>query len=68
MKLMNIFERVGLYKNLGKKQSMKCIPGFIWAQMGKETYKRRTMGEGDNFWEWKQTMVSCGECGVTTVV
>ena len=49
--LARMFQRVGLYKNLGNTKALACNPVFIWVQMGKYTYKRQATGEGTTFWE-----------------
>ena len=34
-KILRIFERMGLYTNVGNTKCMKCMPGFIWSKIGK---------------------------------
>ena len=63
--MVRMFERVCLQTNLGKTKAMICTPGFIWGQHGAEAYKRRALGEGQNFRESKGTRVSCEVCGGT---
>ena len=42
--LVRMFERVGLYKNLGNIISITSMTGFIWGHMGKDAYKRGVAG------------------------
>ena len=44
-----------------KIKAMIFTPGFIWKQIGKDVYKWRATGEGEEFWERKRTRVSCSE-------
>ena len=57
--LVRMFERVGLYKNLRKTKSMTCTPGFIWGQLGKDTYKWQATSKGVTFWKRKRMRVGC---------
>ena len=63
--LIQVFERVEIDMNLGKTNPMTCISSFIWGEMGKKAYMRRSIGEGATFREIKQTQVSCNKCCVT---
>ena len=63
--LIQIFERVDLYKNLGNTKSRTYTPSFVWDKMVKKAYNMRAMGEGNTSQEWKRTRVSCGECDKT---
>ena len=55
---MHMVDRLVRYMNLGYNKSMTFIPGLIWGQMFKDSYKRRAMGKGAKFWEQKCTTVS----------
>ena len=57
--IVQMFEWVGLYTNLGKNMAMKYTPGFIWEQMGKDAYNWQETGKGATFWEKKRKRVSC---------
>ena len=57
-KLVRMFERMYIDTNMGKTKSMKCMPGFIWAKIGKYAQKRRATGYGSTYQEWKWTRVS----------
>ena len=48
--LVWMFERFGLYKNLGNNKAMTCTPIFIWGHLVQYTYKIQAMGEGTTFW------------------
>ena len=56
---VEMFGRVGLDRKLEKTKAIICTPGFICVYTGNEAYKHREMGEGETFWERKQTRVSC---------
>ena len=47
--LVQLFEQVGLYTNLGKTKSMTFIPRLLWFQIGKDAYKRQATGKGSTF-------------------
>ena len=66
--IMQMFEWVIFYMNLENTNYMACIPGFIWGQLDKDAYKRRTTSESATFGEQKRTKVSCDECGGTVEV
>ena len=60
--MVNIFEIVGLQKNLGNPKAMVCTPGLIWGKQGVAAYKKRATGEGETPRKQKKTRVSYDEC------
>ena len=65
IKMVRMFERVGLQRNLNNNKSMILTLGFIWGKQETEAYKRRVTGEGPTFRERNKTRVSCNYCGET---
>ena len=62
--LVAIFDRVGLWTNVGKTVSMVCHP--CWAGDGNRTeagYSRRLTGVGKTYTERQRERVACRECG-----
>ena len=43
---------------------MTSIPSFIWKQLVKDAYKWRVTDKGENFRDWNQIRLSCGNCGI----
>ena len=64
--LVQIFEQVGMYTNLGNTNAMTYSHGFIWGKMDQDTCKKKNTSEHTKFGERKWTRVICSECGVTT--
>ena len=60
-----MFIRVGLETNLDETKSVVFTPIFVWGQIRDVTYKRRSTGGRETFWERKRTRVSCSECDAT---
>ena len=47
--LVQMFEWVGLYKNLGNIKATTCTPRFIWGQPGKDAYIWQVTSDGATF-------------------
>ena len=58
-----MFERVGLWTNLGKKFSMVCRPCQASGTQSEAAYGRRITGEVPTDRELQKGRVQCGDCG-----
>ena len=61
--LVSLFERVGLWANVGKTVSMVCRPCQASGTQLVAAYGRKMMGEGPTYRERQKERVQCGECG-----
>ena len=62
--LTGFFDQVGLCKIAGKTVGMVCQPCHAPGGILEESYKIRTTGIGETFWERQRRRVECLECGV----
>ena len=62
--LVDIFDRVGLMKNVGKTVSMVCHPCQVGGgNRTEEAYSSMIMGKGRSYAERHRELVECVECG-----
>jgi hypothetical protein len=60
--LIDLFERVGLFTNVGNMKAMICIPGRIRTKLSEEVYERSRFGFCTAE-AWERRRVECDICG-----
>ena len=60
---VELFDRAGLQKNVGKTVSMVCHPCQAAVNLSITAYGRRVTGEVPTYRERLKGQVACGECG-----
>ena len=60
--LVGLFNRVGMYTNVGKTVSMVCCPCQAAGNQSEVTYRRGMKGESPSYQERQKGRVQCKEC------